>query len=184
MARNSNSSLQTPLTSIFSFVLLAFTLYFFVSLVTFNANDLVLASTASENLVIENYGGLIGAHLSNFLFSLLGASSYLLVILMVHEIVNILFFPKRFQSNKSLRITSSLVLLVMSCLFFEHILSGDNYPQLSAGGIIGYFGLDILSRYLGVYGALIFIVVFGLASLSFALAFSWISLISVIFNVN
>ena len=182
MAKNSNSSLQTPLTSIFSFVLLAFTLYFFVSLVTFNANDLVLSSTVSENLVIENYGGLVGAHLSNFLFSLLGASSYLLVILMVHEIVNILFFPKRFHSNKSLRITSSLVLLVMSCMFFEHILSGDNYPQLSAGGIIGYFGLDILSRYLGVYGALIFIVVFGLASLSFALAFSWISLMTIAFN--
>ena len=57
MAKNSNSSLQTPLTSIFSFVLLAFTLYFFVSLVTFNENDLVLSSTASEDLVIENYGG-------------------------------------------------------------------------------------------------------------------------------
>ena len=36
-------------------------------------------------------------------------------------------------------------------------------------------GLDFLSSYLGVFGALIFVVIFALASLSFALAFSWIN---------
>ena len=90
---------------------------------------------------------------------------------MVHEIVNILFFDKYFSFTNHLRITSSLFLLVMSCKLFVHILGGDYYPQLSAGGIIGYIWFGYSIRYLGVYCALIFIVIF--LSLSFALSFSF-----------
>ena len=175
MAKKQNQSAPLPITTIFSFVLLAFSLYFFVSLVTFNPNDVSLSTSSSQVNSIENYGGLFGAYLSDFLFSIIGASAYLLIALMVHEVLNILFFHERFAHHKTLRITSSFILIFCSCLLFEYFLSGEAYPQLSAGGVLGLLGLDFLSSYLGVFGALIFVVIFALASLSFALAFSWIN---------
>ena len=175
MAKKQNQSAPLPITTIFSFVLLAFSLYFFVSLVTFNPNDVSLSTSSSQVNSIENYGGLFGAYLSDFLFSIIGASAYLLIALMVHEVLNILFFHERFAHHKTLRIISSFILIFCSCLLFEYFLSGEAYPQLSAGGVLGFLGLDFLSSYLGVFGALIFVVIFALASLSFALAFSWIN---------
>jgi S-DNA-T family DNA segregation ATPase FtsK/SpoIIIE len=175
MAKKQNQSAPLPITTIFSFVLLAFSLYFFVSLVTFNPNDVSLSTSSSQVNSIENYGGLFGAYLSDFLFSIIGASAYLLIALMVHEVLNILFFHERFAHHKTLRIISSFILIFCSCLLFEYFLSGEAYPQLSAGGVVGLLGLDFLSSYLGVFGALIFVVIFALASLSFALAFSWIN---------
>jgi S-DNA-T family DNA segregation ATPase FtsK/SpoIIIE len=175
MAKKQNQSAPLPITTIFSFVLLAFSLYFFVSLVTFNPNDVSLTTSSSQVNSIENYGGLFGAYLSDFLFSIIGASAYLLIALMVHEVLNILFFHERFAHHKTLRIISSFILIFCSCLLFEYFLSGEAYPQLSAGGVVGLLGLDFLSSYLGVFGALIFVVIFALASLSFALAFSWIN---------
>jgi len=175
MAKKQNQSAPLPITTIFSFVLLAFSLYFFVSLVTFSPNDVSLSTSSSQVNSIENYGGLFGAYLSDFLFSIIGASAYLLIALMVHEVLNILFFHDRFAHHKTLRITSSFILIFCSCLLFEYFLSGEAYPQLSAGGVLGLLGLDFLSSYLGVFGALIFVVIFALASLSFALAFSWIN---------
>jgi S-DNA-T family DNA segregation ATPase FtsK/SpoIIIE len=175
MAKKQNQSAPLPITTIFSFVLLAFSLYFFVSLVTFNPNDVSLSTSSSQVNSIENYGGLFGAYLSDFLFSIIGASAYLLIALMVHEVLNILFFHERFAHHKTLRIISSFILIFCSCLLFEYFLSGEAYPQLSAGGVVGLLGLDFLSSYLGVFGALIFVVIFALASLSFALVFSWIN---------
>ena len=175
MAKKQNQSAPLPITTIFSFVLMALSLYFFVSLVTFNANDVSLSTSSSQVNSIENYGGLFGAYLSDFLFSIIGASAYLLIALMVHEVLNILFFHERFAHHKTLRIISSFILIFCSCLLFEYFLSGEAYPQLSAGGVLGFLGLDFLSSYLGVFGALIFVVIFALASLSFALAFSWIN---------
>ncbi len=174
MAKKQNQSAPLPITTIFSFVLMAFSLYFFVSLVTFNPNDVSLSTSSSEVYSIENYGGLFGAYLSDFLFSIIGASAYLLIALMVHEVLNILFFHQRFAHHKTLRIISSLILIFCSCILFEYLLTGESYPQLSAGGVVGFLGLDFLSSYLGVFGALIFVVIFAIASLSFALAFSWI----------
>ncbi len=175
MAKKQNQPAPLPITTIFSFILLAFSLYFFVSLVTFNPNDVSLSTSSSQVNSIENYGGLFGAYLSNFLFSIIGASAYLLIALMVHEVLNILFFHERFAHHKTLRITSSFILIFCACLLSEYFLIGDAYPQLSAGGVLGQLGLDFLSSYLGVFGALIFVVIFALASLSFALAFSWIN---------
>ena len=175
MAKKQNQSAPLPITTIFSFVLLAFSLYFFVSLVTFNPNDVSLSTSSSQVNSIENYGGLFGAYLSDFLFSIIGTSAYLLIALMVHEVLNILFFHERFAHHKTLRIISSFLLIFCSCLLFEYFLTGEAYPQLSAGGVVGLLGLDFLSSYLGVFGALIFVVIFALASLSFALAFSWIN---------
>ena len=175
MAKKQNQSTPLPITTIFSFVLLAFSLYFFVSLVTFNPNDVSLSTSSSQVNSIENYGGLFGAYLSDFLFSIIGVSAYLLIALMVHEVLNILFFHERFAHHKTLRIISSFILIFCSCLLFEYFLSGEAYPQLSAGGVVGLLGLDFLSSYFGIFGALIFVVIFALASLSFALAFSWIN---------
>ena len=175
MAKKQNQSAPLPISTIFSFVLLAFSLYFFVSLVTFNPDDVSLSTSSSQVNSIENYGGLFGAYLSDFLFSFIGASAYLLIALMVHEVLNILFFHERFAHHKSLRIISSLILIFCSCLLFEYFLTGETYPQLSAGGVVGLLGLDFLSSYLGVFGALIFVVIFALASLAFALVFSWIN---------
>ena len=176
MAKKQNQSAPLPITTIFSFVLMALSLYFFVSLVTFNANDVSLSTSSSQVNSIENYGGLFGAYLSDFLFSIIGASAYLLIALMVHEVLNILFFHERFVHLRTLRIISSLILIFCSCILFEYLLTGEAYPQLSAGGIVGLLGLDFLSSYLGVFGALIFVVIFAIASLSFALAFSWIKI--------
>ena len=176
MAKKQNQSAPLPITTIFSFVLMALSLYFFVSLVTFNANDVSLSTSSSQVNSIENYGGLFGAYLSDFLFSIMGASAYLLIELMVHEVLNILFFHERFVHLRTLRIISSLILIFCSCILFEYLLTGEAYPQLSAGGIVGLLGLDFLSSYLGVFGALIFVVIFAIASLSFALAFSWIKI--------
>lgn len=86
MAKKQNQSAPLPITTIFSFVLLAFSLYFFVSLVTFNPNDVSLSTSSSQVNSIENYGGLFGAYLSDFLFSLQDIYKKYLLLLSIRQV--------------------------------------------------------------------------------------------------
>ena len=56
---------QFPFRQISSFVILSFSIYFFISLITYDQNDPSFSSIYSENQIITNAGGFFGAYMSD-----------------------------------------------------------------------------------------------------------------------
>ena len=67
----------------FSFFLLAFSLYIFISLVSYDSSDSGFFSKNSSE-IINNLGGPLGATVSDFLFTLFGYGSYYSYLLEVY----------------------------------------------------------------------------------------------------
>src|ERR1700690_2141530 len=103
----------------------------------------------------RNYGGVVGAYLSDLIISLIGYSSYALpVILMVYGIRRI--FAKEPQKihllgSVSFIFASSLMLTLLAWTFN---LSADIKP----GGLTGFYLGSFLERYLSLLGAYLFAV--------------------------
>ena len=76
---------QFPFRQISSFVILSFSIYFFISLITYDQNDPSFSSIYSENQIITNAGGFFGAYISDLFLSIFGASAYILICLIFYN---------------------------------------------------------------------------------------------------
>ena len=164
---------QFPFRQISSFVFLSFSIYFFISLITYDQNDPSFSSTYSENQIITNAGGFFGAYISDLFLSIFGASSYILIFFVMHEVYLALFQKEKFKILLPLRFSSIALAILCSCMLFEHFYAGELYPQLSSGGLIGLTSFDFLVSYIGIYGSLVFISIFSIASFTYALQIQW-----------
>ena len=172
---------NSPTTAIVSFIVLAFSLYFFISLVTYNPSDPPLTIyTNSDQEIINNFGGVFGAYIAYYLIAIFGVPAYLIIFIKIHEVINVLFFRERFNTRKYLRYASSIVLVFCVCMLFDAYFKGFIYPDHPSGGSIGILGYDFLIKYFGEIGSLIFIILFGLGSLSLTFIFSWLNILSFI----
>ena len=64
----------------FSFFLIAFSLYIFISLVSYDVSDSGFFNKNSST-VINNLGGPLGASISDFLYTIIGFGSYLILLI-------------------------------------------------------------------------------------------------------
>ena len=140
---------QFPFRQISSFVILSFSIYFFISLITYDQNDPSFSSIYSENQIITNAGGFFGAYISDLFLSIFGASAYILIFFIIHEVYLAIFQKKKFKILILLRFSSIALATLCSCMLFEHFYAGELYPQLSSGGLIGFTSFDFLVSYVG-----------------------------------
>ena len=167
--------IKNTLLNFFSFFLIAFSLYIFIALVSYNPSDSGIFNINS-NSAIQNLGGPLGAKISDFLFTLIGMGSYLVLLIGSVWALQTLFFkdPYNSQIKIAVRFISSIILLISFCSIAEY------YFSQNAGGYIGKSLFINLSNALGFIGSLIFLVIFIIPASSLSLNFSWLTIIDLL----
>ncbi len=167
--------IKNTLLNFFSFFLIAFSLYIFIALVSYNPSDSGIFNINS-NPTIQNLGGPLGAKISDFLFTVIGIGSYLVLLIGFVWALQTLFFKDPYNSKIKIavRFISSIILLISFCSIAEY------YFSQNAGGYIGKSLFINLSNALGFIGSLIFLVIFIIPVSSLSLNFSWLTIIDLL----
>jgi S-DNA-T family DNA segregation ATPase FtsK/SpoIIIE len=166
---------KNTLLNFLSFFLIAFSLYIFIALVSYNPSDSGILNVNS-NPTIQNLGGPLGAKISDFLFTVIGIGSYLVLLIGSIWALQILFFKDPYNSRIKIavRFTSSIILLISFCSIVEY------YFANGSGGYLGTSSFVALSNGLGFIGSLIFLVIFIIPASSLAFNFSWLNIIDLL----
>ena len=162
-------NIKNTLISFFSFFLIAFSLYIFISLLSYDSSDSGYWYRDSSSTV-NNLGGPLGAFISDYLFTLIGFGSYLLLLISSTWCIQVLFFNNSNISklDNLLRLLSSVLLLICFCSI------GHFYMTNNFGGFFGNVIFTNLSSIVGEIGALIFLIILIIPSISMSFNFSWL----------
>ena len=166
----SNPYIQKIFVNFLSFFLIAFSLYVFISLVSYTETDSGFFNKNSLG-VIENLGGPFGALISDILITIFGFTSYLVLLVGVVWSVQSIFFDGLDQSRVKviIRLFSFLVFVTCTCSLFEYFVSNN------AGGYTGYYVFGFISSVFGYVGSLIFLILFLILVTSITFNFSWLN---------
>ena len=160
---------KNTLLNFFSFFLIAFSLYILIALISHDSSDPgFFYKTSSQT--INNLGGPLGANISDFLFTIFGFGSYLILAVGVVWALQSIFLkdPYNTKIKIAVRTISSIILLISFCSILEY------YFQNNSGGDLGKIFFVNLSSNLGYIGSLIFLVIFIIPVSSLAFNFSWL----------
>jgi S-DNA-T family DNA segregation ATPase FtsK/SpoIIIE len=163
---------KNTLLNFFSFFLIAFSLFIFIALVSYESSDPAFFNKSSSTTIL-NLGGPLGANISDFLFTLIGMGSYLILLIGCVWALQTIFFQDLYNSKIKIivRFISSLILLISFCSILEY------YFVNNAGGYLGKLIFINLSGVLGFIGSLIFLVIFIIPASSLSFNFSWIEVL-------
>ena len=161
--------IKNTLLNFFSFFLIAFSLYIFVSLVSYDVNDSgYWVKNSSDS--IENLGGPLGATIADFLYTLIGYGGYVLLLIGCVWAIQTLFYEDPYNSFIKIivRIVSSIFFIICFCSV------GELYLSNNFGGAIGSLVLEVISSIFGNIGSLIFLLVLLIPTTALSFNFSWI----------
>ena len=168
---------KNTLLNFLSFFLIAFSLYILIALISHDPSDPgIFYKTSSTN--INNLGGPLGANISDFLFTIFGLGSYLILAVGVIWSLQTIFFRDPYNSKVKIavRIVNSVILLISFCSILEY------YFLENSGGYLGKIFFINLSNTLGFIGSLIFLVIFIIPASSLSFNFSWLNTLDLIGN--
>ena len=154
-------------------------LILFLALSTYDIDDPGVSYVGNESQV-QNAIGKFGALLADFLFNLFGASSYLLVIIVLYFGWSI-YRESNYPENPNrgdlfMRTSGFILLLITSCALSTLHFSGEFYRE-TAGGILGQVIGNYLESSMKLLGATTLLFFVWLASISLFLNVSWIKII-------
>ncbi len=141
-------------------LLILISVFILLSLISYSPDDPSWASVSTVSKKVQNYGGKVGASLSEALLQLLGFTSFFLSIALIFLGFQA-FFPKKKRGFLSKTGESLLICLLLSPLFsmIFHTASWKG-SALSAGGAIGDLLSSLLIKYFNHLGS--FLILFGL----------------------
>lgn len=148
-------------------------LFLLMALLSFKVEDFSFNTFSSDHSV-RNFGGRLGAQLSDLMLQLFGLSSYSIPISLLYLSYRSLRFKEfRWKAYKIAAFSGMLVTL--SAIFAFNIeftqLFGQRVPT---GGGIGFKGAELLKRYLGAPGAILLLLPMLAASIMVLSRFSFI----------
>ena len=160
---------KNTLLKFLSFFLIAFSLYIFIALVSYDSSDPAFFNKTSS-LAINNLGGPLGANISDFLFTIFGQGSFLILLIGIVWALQSIFFKDAYNSSIKIviRLVSSFILLISFCSILEYYFDGRS------GGYLGEIFFINLSNAIGFIGALVFLVIFVIPASSLSFNFSWL----------
>ena len=163
---------KNTLLNFLSFFLIAFSLYIFIALVSYDSSDPAFFNKTSS-LAINNLGGPLGANISDFLFTIFGQGSFLILLIGIVWALQTIFFKDAYNSSIKIiiRLVSSFILLISFCSILEY------YFDDRSGGYLGEIFFINLSNAIGFIGALVFLVIFVIPASSLSFNFSWLKTI-------
>jgi S-DNA-T family DNA segregation ATPase FtsK/SpoIIIE len=161
-------------------LLISLAAFLLLSLLSYSVSDPGWRQ-AQSGLTVSNYGGRIGAFVSDLLFSLFGYISYLLAV------IPILRGVQRFRgvdikygwTGWAWRFTGVL-LVVVSGAVLTHLYDGVAILPGGNGGVIGQTLALPLATYLGLAGASIILAVFFLFGLTVCGDIAWLATLDTI----
>lgn len=161
---------KNTLLNFLSFFLIAFSLYIFIALISHDSADPGFFYKTSS-VTINNLGGPLGANVSDFLFTIFGLGSYLILAIGVVWALQTIFFNDPYNSKTKIivRVVSSIILLISFCSILEY------YFLDNSGGYLGKIFFINISNVFGFVGSLIFLVIFIIPASSLSFNFSWLS---------
>ena len=146
-------------------LLLAIAMLILVSLISHDEGDLARAAYPA-NTHIRNWGGIVGANISELLLRFVGLSSYIIPALLL------IWSISRFQKNPPqkfyIKLTGIVTFLFASASLLYMVTFGDSVAKFHSGGFAGFLFSQFLVKYFGNTGA--YIVIFSLLTLSMLLA--------------
>ena len=165
---------KNTLLNFLSFFLIAFSLYILIALISYDPTDSAFFYKSSSN-IINNLGGPLGANISDFLFTIFGLGSYLVLSVGFIWALQTIFFKDPYNSKIkiTIRALSTVILVISFCSVLEYYF--DN-----SGGSLGQIFFRAISNSLGFIGSLIFLIIFIIPALSFSYNFSWIKTLDLI----
>lgn len=157
-------------------------IYFFISLISFDPADPGWSQTAWHD-PIRNWGGIIGAYLSDIFFQFFGFIAYTIPLLIaLFTIQAMIYFYYREQPinyfSLSLRVIGLLAFVVSATGFFA--LNIQDLTQFQAGGILGDIVADELLPLLNYIGASIILFAVSFACITLLTGLSWLFIAEVI----
>ncbi|MAQ97790.1 MAG: cell division protein FtsK [Gammaproteobacteria bacterium] len=161
--------IKNTLLNFFSFFLIAFSLYIFVSLVSYDVSDSgYWVKNSSDS--IENLGGPLGATIADFLYTLIGYGGYILLLIGCVWAIQTLFYEDPYNSFIKIivRIVSSIFFIICFCSV------GELYLSNNFGGAIGSLVLEVISSIFGNIGSLIFLLILLIPTTALSFNFSWL----------
>ena len=154
-------------------------LILFLALSTYDIDDPGFSYVGNESQ-IQNAIGKLGALLADLLFNLFGASSYLLVIIVLYFGWSTYREPRYQETNNRGDLFMSsigfILLLITSCALSTLHFSGEFFRE-TAGGILGQVIGNYLESTMKLLGATTLLFFVWLASISLFLNISWIKII-------
>ena len=170
MRRNSSKKSKFVLdeakkNEIWGIFFLAVAILVFISLISFDKNDIVFL-TSTPNSHTENFVGIIGAYLAWALRFLIGLSSYAIPIVILFWAIG------RFLGTKPqkfyIKLVGTLILIIAISTLLSLFFYDDSTAKFQNGGMAGLWFSNILVKYFGKIGS--FIIAGALLLLSMLLA--------------
>jgi DNA segregation ATPase FtsK/SpoIIIE, S-DNA-T family len=163
-------------------VLLAGSLYFLISLLTFSNEDAGWTHSSTMQSV-TNAGGFIGAWLADFCLSFFGITGYLLPLVIIRH-AYFAYIRKSENQRKTLLalhwVGSLLAIFSSAALFYLHVLRiGVDLPG-NTGGIIGQEVGDALLSMCGNSGATLLLIAAFFAGITLTTQLSWLKALDLI----
>ncbi|MFH0771016.1 MAG: DNA translocase FtsK [Candidatus Omnitrophota bacterium] len=175
---------QERINEIWGVLLFSLTILFFVSLISYDQNDLYWF-TSHPNVCTKNYAGPIGAYVAAGLFSLMGFSAYIMPVLTATWAIG-KFLGKVPQKFYFKLLGTSFLFIALSALL-SMIGAPADILKVYRGGLLGLFFSDFFVKYLGYVGAYVIVIALGLLSVLLATEFLifpiFMSLMSAILGV-
>jgi len=150
---------------IWAIVFLVIAVLVFVSLVSFDIND-IWFHTSTPNTHARNFAGIIGAYLGWALYTLIGLSSYCIPAIILFWAIGrfVGARPQKFY----IKLVGTLVLILAASMLFSMFFYDDPAARFQKGGMVGLALSDVLTKYFGRGGS--FIIGAALLLLSLLLA--------------
>lgn len=156
---------QERINEIWGVLLFAVTILIFVSLISYDQNDLPWF-TSHPNIYTKNYAGIIGAYIGAALFSLIGFSAYIIPVLTATWAIG--KFLGRVPQKFYIKLLGTSVLFIALSAFLSMIGPSQEVVKVHRGGLLGLFFSDIFIRYFSQLGAYIIVITLGLLSVLLA----------------
>ena len=147
--------------------------FFLLSFVTYNAADVSWNSYSNEG-IIHNLGGRLGAQVADLFFSSFGLASYLIPLALLYMAYTLFRFKEiRLRSYKLLASGGLIFSLSTLFAFFRDttILFGQ---QVATGGAVGKWTCNLLKNTVGATGAMLLLLPLLAASIMILSKFSFV----------
>ena len=160
-------------------IFLAVAVLVLISLFSYNAEDLRVF-TSSPNRGVGNFAGIIGAYMAATLFFVLGWSAYIIPFLCLAWAVN--KFIGREPQKIYLKVSGTIVLFLASSILLSMLFSASNTDMVKAGGVVGLFLSNLLTRYFGNIGSYVIAIMLIIMSALLATEFLILPFIVILYK--
>ncbi len=160
-------------------IFLAIAVLVLISLISYDPEDLKFF-TSSPAKRVSNFAGVSGAYIAAALFFVLGQSAYIIPILCLAWAIN--KFIGREPQKIYLKISGTVVLFLASSIVLSMLFDATNADKVKAGGIIGLFLSNLLTKYFGNVGTYVIAIMLVIMSAILATEFLILPFVVIIYK--